>query len=124
MAEHRQSGMNWLLRLEGLALFGAATLLYLQLPAPASWWIYLIGLLVPDLSMLGYLAGPVIGAVTYNIFHMTVGPILLAIVGWMVDLHFSIDIAAIWLAHIGLDRTLGFGLKKREGFRHTHLGEL
>lgn len=122
--EGRRSGATWLLRLEGLALFTAATLYYFELPEPGSWWMFLIGLLLPDLSMLGYLAGPVIGAAMYNAAHTTVGPILLAIIGFVLGLPLVLDAAAIWFAHIGLDRALGFGLKHRTGFRQTHLGRL
>jgi hypothetical protein len=32
--------------------------------------------------------------------------------------------ALIWCAHIGFDRTLGYGLKYAEGFGYTHLGRL
>ncbi len=120
--ERRAAGTTWLLRLEGLALFVAATLVYFQLPAPASWWVFLLFLLVPDLFMLGYLAGPTIGAATYNAAHTTIGPIALALAGWIVEIPFSMDAAAIWLAHIGIDRALGYGLKHRSGFKSTHLG--
>ncbi|WP_245412345.1 DUF4260 domain-containing protein [Notoacmeibacter ruber] len=114
-------GTTWLLRAEGLALFIAATLFYFHLPAPASWWIFLIFFLAPDLSMLGYLAGPKAGAAAYNAVHTTIGPILLAMAAWATGLPFALDAAAIWLAHIGIDRALGYGLKHRTGFKHTHL---
>jgi hypothetical protein len=29
-----------------------------------------------------------------------------------------------WLAHIGADRLLGYGLKYGDNFQHTHLGQL
>jgi hypothetical protein len=33
-------------------------------------------------------------------------------------------IAMIWLAHIGFDRALGYGLKYASGFGFTHLGRI
>jgi hypothetical protein len=32
-------------------------------------------------------------------------------------------LALIWLAHIGMDRLLGFGLEYNDRFAHTHLGD-
>ncbi|HEY2386937.1 MAG TPA: DUF4260 family protein, partial [Candidatus Binatia bacterium] len=32
--------------------------------------------------------------------------------------------ALIWLAHIGMDRLLGYGLKYPTSFHHTHLGRI
>ena len=32
--------------------------------------------------------------------------------------------ALIWIAHIGLDRALGYGLKYATGFGDTHLGHI
>lgn len=33
-------------------------------------------------------------------------------------------LALVWLAHIGADRLLGYGLKYDDNFQHTHLGQL
>jgi hypothetical protein len=35
-----------------------------------------------------------------------------------------LSIAMIWLAHIGIDRALGYGLKYFAGFGFTHLGRI
>ena len=35
-----------------------------------------------------------------------------------------LSIAMIWLAHIGIDRALGYGLKYSAGFGFTHLGRI
>ena len=32
-------------------------------------------------------------------------------------------LALVWLAHVGLDRLLGMGLKYNDRFTHTHLGD-
>jgi hypothetical protein len=102
-----------LLRIEGVMLFGAATLFYGT--AGASWWLFAVLFLVPDLSFLAYLAGPRLGAIGYNALHATIGPLLLGL-GSMV-MHWS-------LAHIGIDRALGYGLKYASGFGLTHLGRI
>jgi uncharacterized membrane protein YbjE (DUF340 family) len=111
-----------LLRIEGLMLFCAATLFYGT--SGASWWLFAVLFLAPDLSFLAYLAGPRLGAIGYNAFHATIGPLLLGL-GSMI-MHWSLagSLALIWLAHIGIDRALGYGLKYASGFGFTHLGRI
>ena len=111
-----------LLRLEGLALFILATWAFAF--TGTSWWLYAILFLSPDLSFAGYLAGPRLGAVAYNALHSTLGPALLAGLGLFLDHSMLLGIAAIWAAHIGFDRMLGYGLKYTSGFNDTHLGRI
>ena len=109
-----------LLRLEGAALFALALFLY---PKVDDSWVMFLGLvLAPDLSMAAYLAGPRVGALVYDAAHVTLGPIALAIAGFLYPAVLLIALALIWLAHIGIDRALGYGLKYDAGFRFTHLG--
>jgi hypothetical protein len=111
-----------LLRLEGAALFALALFLY---PKVDDSWIMFLGLvLAPDLSMAAYLAGPRVGALVYNAAHVTLGPIALAIAGFLYPAVLLIALALIWLAHIGIDRALGYGLKYDAGFRFTHIGRI
>lgn len=111
-----------ILRLEGLVLFAAGVTAFLYLKQSA--WIFAGLFLVPDLSMVAYFAGPKLGAIVYNIFHATIGPLLLAIYGVVSDELFAQVLASIWLAHIGLDRALGYGLKYATEFKDTHLGRI
>jgi hypothetical protein len=111
-----------LLRLEGLALFILATGAFAY--TGASWWLYAILFLAPDLSFAGYRAGARPGAVVYNALHTTLGPAILAGLGLFLDHSMLIGIAAIWAAHIGFDRMLGYGLKYTSGFNDTHLGRI
>jgi hypothetical protein len=111
-----------LLRLEGLVLFGAATVFYLV--SGASWWLYAALFLAPDLSFLGYLAGPRPGAILYNALHATIGPLLLGLGCVVMHWPMAGSVALIWLAHIGIDRALGYGLKYAAGFGFTHLGRI
>lgn len=116
-----------LLRWEGAALFLALVTAYRTLslqPDGPSWWMFALLLLAPDLSMLGYLAGPRMGALAYNALHTTLGPLLLGLAGLHLGMPVVTGIAVIWGAHIGLDRALGYGLKYPGAFRETHLGLL
>ncbi|MEH2514132.1 hypothetical protein V1291_005486 [Nitrobacteraceae bacterium AZCC 1564] len=74
---------------------------------------------------LGYLAGPRVGAVVYNLAHDTCVPLLIVILGYIFAAHtYVLATALIWLAHIGFDRALGYGLKYQAGFSYTHLGRI
>jgi hypothetical protein len=116
-------GVRTLLRLEGLALFAAALLLYAQ--SGAGWTLFLVLFLVPDLSFAFYLFGPRAGAFAYNTMHSTIGPIMLALASRMVETSAPLfAIALIWLAHVGFDRVLGYGLKYASDFGDTHLGAI
>ena len=108
-----------LLRLEGLALAVAALTLYAE--RDYSWLLLAVLALAPDLSFLGYLAGPRIGAAAYNVLHTLVGPFALATAALLTDWDLGIQLAAIWALHIGVDRMLGYGLKYPTAFKDTHL---
>lgn len=108
------------LRAEGLAVFIAATLAYFL--DSGAWWLYLVLFLAPDLSFLAYGAGTRIGAAAYNAVHSYVLPLVLALAGWWLGQDLALHIALIWLAHIGIDRAIGYGLKYPTAFGHTHLG--
>ena len=115
-------GLLTLLRLEGLTLFVGMTLLYAVWEG--SWWVYALLFLAPDLSFLGYLAGPKAGAILYNAAHSYMAPMALMTTGFALSSPLVLSIAMIWLAHIGLDRALGYGLKYSTGFGFTHLGRI
>src|ERR1700685_1097091 len=69
--------MRALLRLEGLAAAAVATVFYAR--TGASWWMYAVLFLVQDLSMLGYLGGPKLGARIHNAIHSYIPPATLAV---------------------------------------------
>jgi hypothetical protein len=115
-------GLRTLLRLEGLTLFAGMTLLYAVWGG--SWWVYAILFLAPDLSFAAYLAGPRAGAIVYNAAHSYLAPMALMTSGFGLDSPLVLSIAMIWLAHIGIDRALGYGLKYFAGFGFTHLGRI
>jgi hypothetical protein len=77
--------------------------------------------LAPDVSFLGYTGGPRAGAAAYNAVHTYVWPILLASVGVLAEWDPGTTLGLVWLAHVGLDRALGYGLKYPTAFKDTHL---
>ena len=115
-------GVRTLLRLEGLALFIGMTLLYYVWDG--DWWVYAILFFVPDLSFAAYLAGSRFGGLIYNAAHSYLAPVTLMTLGFGLASPLTLSIALIWLAHIGIDRALGYGLKYSAGFGFTHLGRI
>ena len=111
-----------LLRLEGLAVFVAAVIAYRAIGASWSWFAVL--LLFPDVTLVGYLAGPRVGAFAYNALHTYLGPALLAALAYSGVAPRAWWICSIWIAHIGLDRAIGYGLKFPTAFQATHLGTI
>jgi hypothetical protein len=89
-----------------------------------SWWLFATLFLVPDLSMLAYLANERIGAIAYNAAHSTIGPALVGAGGLALGYSLLPWLALVWAAHIEFDRMLGYGLKYASGFKDTHLGSL
>lgn len=109
-----------LLRAEGAALFAGAAWAFGT--TDQSWWLFAALLLLPDLFMLGYLRDARTGAAVYNLGHTTLAPLALLAVGWAVSSPVALAVAFVWLAHIGMDRALGYGLKHARGFKASHLG--
>lgn len=110
------------LRAEGAATLaaGLAGFLFLGLP----WWAFLLLLIVPDVSMVGYLRGPRVGAILYNVAHDLATGLAIAGVGLALG---SVPLAAagaILVAHSGMDRMMGYGLKFPSSFQDTHLGRI
>jgi hypothetical protein len=102
----------------------AVALIVFYAVAGGSWWLFALLILAPDLSMLGYLAGPRVGAISYNALHILILPVLLLLAGHLGGNAIATAIALIWIAHIAVDRALGYGLKLPSGFQDTHLGRI
>jgi hypothetical protein len=113
-------GVRLLLRMEGFAV--AALTLALYARTGASWWLFAVLWLAPDLSMLGYLAGPCTGARVYNTVHTYILPVVLGSLALVLRVEWLLPFTLIWTNHIGVDRLLGYGLKYGDGFGWTHLG--
>jgi hypothetical protein len=111
-----------ILRLEGAAALAAAIALYAH--AGFSWPMFALFFLAPDLSMLAYLVGPRAGAAAYNCVHTYALALPLALGGYFLASPIAAAFGLIVVAHIGMDRMLGYGLKYASGFRDTHLGRI
>ena len=108
-----------LLHLEGLAVLISSVCLYAS--NGFSWLLFILLLFVPDLGMVGYMIDKRIGAVIYNIVHTYIFSILLILIGFLLSSDIFLDIGLISAAHIGMDRTCGFGLKYPSDFKDTHM---
>ncbi|MGC4023094.1 MAG: DUF4260 domain-containing protein [Cyclobacteriaceae bacterium] len=112
--------MTTLLRLEDAVKFIVAY--WLSLYLGYSWWVFFALLLLPDVSMIGYLVNTKIGAILYNVAHHQG----LALIVLGLGLYFSIPVltltGVILFGHSVMDRMLGYGLKYPDSFKHTHLG--
>ena len=111
-----------LLRLEGLAVLAAAVVGYWAIAGP--WWLFAVAFLAPDLAFLGFLAGARAGTAAYNAAHtyaLPLGLMVLAVIGTSRPAGLA---ALIWIAHIGFDRVLGFGLKYEGDPKDTHFRRL
>ena len=108
-----------LLHAEGLAVLVGALAVYFD--QGYGWLVLVILFLAPDLSMLGYVGGPRLGSLAYDAVHTYVGPVGLGVVGFLAGSDVAMQLALIWLAHIGMDRFLGYGLKYPTRFKDTHL---
>jgi len=111
-----------LLHAEGLAVLIGATLAYRHLHA--SWLLFALLFFAPDLFMLGYVVGAKPGAWLYNLGHTYLAPALLLVLALGCRLPWLLAWGIIWIAHIGFDRMLGYGLKYEAGFKSTHLGKV
>jgi hypothetical protein len=112
----------WFLRAENAVIAALAAVAFVELGF--SWWWLAVLFLLFDVSMVGYLRDPRLGAWTYNAVHSYIGPAgcgVVAVVTSSRDLAF---VGLVWAFHIGVDRLLGYGLKLRTRFTETHLGEI
>lgn len=114
--------MKNLIRLEEVAMLCIS--IYILYLLKADWWFYLLMLLGPDISMLGYVAGPKVGAFTYNLFHHKMVAIAVFIVGVITSTWIWQAIGIILFGHSSMDRIFGYGLKYNSAFSDTHLGKI
>jgi Domain of unknown function (DUF4260) len=108
-----------MLRAEGAVMLAGSVLLYWA--NGGSWWLFALLLLAPDASVVGYLAGPRVGAAIYNAFHSYPLPAAVGIFGLLAGAPLAVAVALVWFAHIGMDRLVGYGLKYPTDFKDTHL---
>ena len=114
--------MKYLVKLEEFALFGLALLLFSQLDY--GWGTYALLFLAPDLSMIGYLLNPRLGAWTYNLIHHKGLAVAIYILGSVFSVPWLMFAGTLLLGHYSLDRVFGYGLKYEDTFQNTHLGRV
>ena len=112
--------MRNLLKIDEFFLFGLALFLFSRLDY--SWGWYTLLFLTPDLSMLGYLANPRLGAWIYNLVHHKGVAVALYVLGYLLSIPWLMFAGTILLGHSSLDRVFGYGLKYPDAFQNTHLG--
>jgi hypothetical protein len=110
---------RWMLHLEGAAILGVA--LYFYYSNHFRWWLFALLFLLPDLFMIGYRKDARWGSAAYNLVHTLTVPLLLLSGSLVLSAPHAIPYGLIWLAHIGFDRMLGYGLKYPTFFKDTHL---
>lgn len=111
---------RYLLRIEGFVVFAGATATYFL--DGGGWLLFVVLFLAPDLSMAGYLVDARVGAATYNAVHTAFLPAALLVGAWYAGWALGVLLALIWLAHLGADRVVGYGLKYPDAeFSETHL---
>ncbi|MHA6688957.1 DUF4260 domain-containing protein [Devosia sp. A449] len=119
--------MSWFViwqRFEGALVLVGALVLFWQLDSGWAWWLAIPVFFAPDLSFLAYAFGPRVGAVGYNIVHIYGFGLVLLAAGSVFAVPALAACGALFLAHAGFDRMLGYGLKALEGFSLTHLGRI
>ena len=122
MHQKLQKMPHLLLRLEGTAVLITAFFLYAQ--NGFSWWQFALLLLAPDLAALGYLHSKEVGSLCYNIAHTYILPLSLGLLAMLLNFEPGWQLALIWLAHIGMDRMVGYGLKYPDGLKITHFNKV
>ena len=118
----RLSRTRMFLILESIVIFIGALLIYLFLSG--NWIIFLVLLFAPDIFIVGYLKNSRIGSIIYNIGHIYVWSIILIVIGILIDLNLLILFSLIWIAHISMDRAMGYGLKYPSDFKDTHMQKI
>ncbi|HKF85731.1 MAG TPA: DUF4260 domain-containing protein [Candidatus Limnocylindrales bacterium] len=115
----RGTPRRWL-QLEGLAMFVAGALVFVVNGGPVLLLLPL--LLAPDLSAIGYLAGPKVGAMAYNLAHTWAPGVAVLGIGLALGVPAIVLAGAVLVAHTGMDRAAGYGLKYATAFGDTHMG--
>lgn len=114
--------MKTTLKFEELLMFVLGIFMFNQLDF--TWWWFLVLILTPDISMLGYLVNNNIGALSYNFFHHKGIAILVYFIGVYFQNQILQLIGVILFSHASFDRIFGYGLKFSDSFKNTHLGKI
>lgn len=108
-----------MLSVEGLIIFISSIAAYWFIGG--NWWLFAALILAPDLTFIIYILDKHIGTIAYNIMHTYSLPVALGILSLFGGWQLGLALAIIWIAHIGMDRSIGYGLKYQSAFKDTHL---
>ncbi|MDW8570038.1 DUF4260 domain-containing protein [Staphylococcus shinii] len=114
--------MSNFIKLENIFVFLVTMIVYLMFGF--SIWMFLLFLLVPDIFMVGYMINKEIGSKVYNVGHTYIVPILFVLLYLIFNEGLLLQIALVWLAHISMDRSFGFGLKYASDFNETTIQKI
>lgn len=98
--------MKTLLKAEELAEALVALVVFAHLPY--AWWVLPALFLLPDLSMVGYGAGPRVGAWCYNFAHHKALALAVGTAGWWFGQPVLLLAGTVLLFHSAFDRLLGY----------------
>jgi len=118
-AQTQFSVQRIILHLEGLTVFLSSIALYWHLGA--NLWLFLLLFFSPDLAIVVYAMNKSLGTKAYNLVHTYTLSIALGVISLLLGWQLGMTLALIWTAHIGFDRTLGYGIKYESDFKDTHL---
>lgn len=121
-SKYTYNGLSIILRIEGFCLLLGALALYEYFSSDWKQFSYLVFL--PEISYLGYLIGRKTGAITYNILHSYLFPIILLIIAFNMNQQQVFPYLLIWIVNISFNRSLGFGLRYFNSLSYTHLGRI
>ncbi|TDW49863.1 uncharacterized protein DUF4260 [Flavobacterium sp. 270] len=114
--------MKTVIKLEELGLFILGIYLFSLLHY--QWYWFLVWILAPDFSMIGYAFNAKAGAFSYNLFHHRGIAVLLYLLGIYLNNEVLQLIGIILFSHAAMDRFFGYGLKYETSFEYTHLGKI
>ena len=102
---------------------GPGAIVYIYFFRVDGSWVLFVGLLLaPDIGLAAYAAGNYrVGSILYNALHTYSLPVSIIVSGIAAGSEVVVEIGLISAAHIGMDRTLGYGLKYVTGPKPTHL---
>lgn len=114
--------MKNIIKLEELGMFLLSLLMFAE--TGFGWWWFPALLLLPDVSMIGYLFNNRVGAFCYNFFHHKGIAVVMYGAGFLAGQSYLELAGAILFGHSSMDRFFGYGLKFVDSFKQTHLGPI
>ena len=120
----RDQGLILWQKAEGALICAAALWLYAGAETVLPLWAAVLVFFAPDLSFLAYVLGKRVGSVCYNLVHVYGLGVVTLVAGHLWGAPLWFEVGALWLAHSGFDRMIGYGLKSVQGFEITHLGPI